>query len=55
MADFEIRYFNADGTLALVHVTSHASRTEAVEHAARHQHPHDRFEVREANGAPRKS
>jgi hypothetical protein len=49
--DFEIRYFNADGSLALVHVTSHASHAEAVEHAARHQHPHDRFEVHEVRGS----
>jgi hypothetical protein len=53
--DFEIRYFNADGSLALVHVTSHASRAEAERHAARHQHPHDRFEVYEVNAAMRKT
>jgi hypothetical protein len=55
LPDFEIRYFNADGALALVHVTSRASRAEAIEHAARHQHPHDRFEVREVHGASRKT
>ena len=51
MPDFEIRYFNADGSLALVHVTSHASRAEAEEHAVRHQHPHDRFDLREVKSS----
>ena len=55
MPDFEIRYFNTDGSLALVHVTSHASLDKAAEHAARHQHPHDRFEVHEVGGAPRET
>jgi hypothetical protein len=49
--DFEIRYFHADGTLAVVHVTSHPTFTDAEEHARRHRHPHDRFEVREAGPA----
>ncbi|HWA92101.1 MAG TPA: hypothetical protein VG889_18830 [Rhizomicrobium sp.] len=47
MADFEIRYFHADGSLAVVHVTSHATLAEAQAHARRHRHPHDRFEIRE--------
>jgi hypothetical protein len=46
MPDFEIRYFHPDGSLAVVHVTSHGSHAEAVEHARRNQHPHDKFEVR---------
>jgi hypothetical protein len=49
--DFEIRYFHADGTLAVVHVTSHPTHAEAIEHARRHQHPHDRFEVMEVGPA----
>jgi hypothetical protein len=53
--DFEIRYFNADGSLALVHVTSHASRDEAAQHAEQHRHPHDRFEIHEVNKAPRRN
>ena len=47
MPDFEIRYFNADGTLAIVHVTSHETRSEAEAHARLHQHSHHHFEVRE--------
>lgn len=55
MPDFEIRYFNTDGSLALVHVTSHPSLDKAEEHAALHQHPHDRFEVYEVNATPRRT
>jgi hypothetical protein len=47
MPDFEIRYFHADGALALVHVTSHETHAEAVEHAARVQGDYPRFEVQE--------
>jgi hypothetical protein len=48
--DFEIRYFHFDGTLALVHVTSHETHSEAETHARLNQHPHDRFEVQEVKG-----
>jgi hypothetical protein len=50
--DFEIRYFNADGTLAVIHVTCLPSADAAHEHAERQRHPHHRFEVREITGAP---
>jgi len=55
LPDFEIRYFHADGSLTIVHMTSHATLDEAEEHARRHQHPHDRFEVREVGGAQKRS
>jgi len=47
LPDFEIRYFRADGTLELVHVTSQETHGEAETHARLNQHPHDRFEVQE--------
>ena len=49
MPDFEIRYFNADGTLAVIHMTTHGSREEAEAHALHHLQSHARFEVREHN------
>lgn len=52
MPDYEIRYFHADGRLAMVHVSSHDSEKEAVEHARRNQKDHARFEVRSGNGTP---
>ena len=55
MPDFEIRYFHADGTLAVVHVTSHATVAEAEEHARRNRHTHDRFEIHEAGPAQRRA
>lgn len=45
MPDFEIRYFNEDGTLAIVHVTSHETRADAEALARLNQHLHHRFEV----------
>jgi len=45
MPDFEIRYFNADGTLAFVIVTSQPSEAHAEEHAARNNGNHARFEI----------
>ena len=50
MPDYEIRYFAADGMLALVHVTSHETHGDAETHARLNQHPHDRFEVYELKG-----
>jgi hypothetical protein len=48
--DFEIRYFRTDGTLAIVHVTSHETIEEAELHAQRHQKEHARFELHEVKG-----
>ena len=47
MTDFEIRYFHADGTLALVHITVQSSATDAEERARLNQEDFARFEVRE--------
>jgi hypothetical protein len=52
MPDFEIRYFHADGSLALVRMSYHASEQEAREHALHHQQDHARFEIRTGDGAP---
>lgn len=54
MPDFEIRYFNADGTLGLVRMTTHETLNEAEAHAKQHQEHHARYEVREV-GASRRS
>jgi len=53
--DFEIRYFYADGTLAVIRMTSLDTREEAEAHARHHQQHHARFEVRETNAASRRS
>ena len=45
MPDFEIRYFHTDGTLAIVHVTSHETIEEAELHARHNQKDHAHFEV----------
>jgi hypothetical protein len=50
MPDYEIRYFRADGTLALIQVTVQASERHAREHALRHQGDHVRFDLRTING-----
>ncbi len=55
MPDFEIRYFNADGSLAVIRITSHGTREEAESHARLHQQGHARFEVHEFNTATRRS
>jgi hypothetical protein len=52
MPDFEIRYFNADGTLANIVMTSYASDDEALDHARRNIEHHARFEIRRGNGTP---
>jgi hypothetical protein len=52
MPDYEIRYFLADGSLALVHISSHASENEAREHARVHQQDFVRFEIRGGDGSP---
>jgi hypothetical protein len=53
--DFEIRYFHADGSLAVIRVTSHGTREEAETHARLHQQGHARFELREFNIAAQRS
>ncbi len=52
MPDFEIRYFHADGTLAIVHITVCDSHADAEERARTHQSDYSRFEVFEINAAP---
>lgn len=51
MPDFEIRYFHADGSLALIHVTAHETRAEAENLARLNQDSHHRFEVIEMGGS----
>jgi hypothetical protein len=51
MTDFEIRYFHADGTLALVYMTAQTTASEAEEHALLNQDEFARFEVREIKSA----
>lgn len=50
MPDFEIRYFHADGKLALVHVTAHPSIEDARAHAQANLGEHARFELRDGAG-----
>lgn len=45
MPDFEIRYFGADGNLALIHLTTRDSVAEAEHHARLNLNPHHRFEI----------
>ena len=53
MPDFEIRYFHADGSLAMVRVTSRPTKTDAEACARRDQEAHPRFEVREIGALAR--
>ena len=46
MPDYEIRLFHADGSLAVVHVSSHDNETEAAAHARHLIGDHARYEVR---------
>ncbi len=46
MPDYEIRLFHADGSLAVVHVSSHDNEDEAATHARMLVRDHARFEVR---------
>ena len=48
--DFEIRYFHADGQLALVQMSSHASERDARAHAQNNIADHARFELRDGGG-----
>jgi hypothetical protein len=52
MPDFEIRYFLADDSLALVRVNSFASDAEAEAYARANQEHYVRFEVRRFDGLP---
>jgi hypothetical protein len=52
LPDFEIRYFHADGTLAIVHITACDSRADAEERASALQHDYPRFEVFEITATP---
>jgi hypothetical protein len=52
MPDYEIRYFHADGSLAVIHISAHASHDEVRAHARLHQGDHARFEIRDGGGAP---
>jgi hypothetical protein len=54
MPDFEIRYFHADGSLAVVHVTTYDFQSQAEEYARRHQGGHAHFAVQEIKVAPPK-
>jgi hypothetical protein len=45
LPDFEIRYFHADGTLAIVHITACESQDDAEQHARLHLGDNARFEV----------
>ncbi len=46
MPDYEIRYYRADGSLALVHITIQPSERHAREYAQRNLSDHTRFELR---------
>jgi hypothetical protein len=46
MPDYEIRYYRADGSLALVQITVQQSERHAREYAQRNQQNHARFELR---------
>jgi hypothetical protein len=52
MPDYEIRFFHADGTLAVVHVSHHASDDEAHSHARGMKGDYARYELHPA-GMPR--
>ncbi len=51
MPDYEIRYFHADGRLAVIYVSNHASRREAEDYASRNLQDHARFEIRAGDGS----
>ena len=50
MPDFEIRYYRADGSLALIQITVQPSERHAREHAQRNQGDHARFDMRMLHG-----
>lgn len=49
MPDYEIRFFDAGGALAVVHMSHHASDDEALDHARGLIGEHARSEVRCGN------
>jgi hypothetical protein len=49
MPDFEIRFYHADGKLALVHMCIHETLQAAREFARLNLKDHARFEVRDGN------
>ena len=53
MPDFEIRYYHADGKLALVHMCIQMSLEDAQEFARVNQKDFARFEVRVGDGRDR--
>jgi hypothetical protein len=55
MPDYEIRYYRADGTLALIQITVQPNERHAHEHALRHQGDHARFDLRSLHGASSRS
>ena len=50
MPDYEIRYYHADDSLAVVQMTVQPSEHHAREHARENQRDHARFELRAAVG-----
>jgi hypothetical protein len=46
MPDYEIRFFHADGALAVVHISTHETDDDAHAHARRIQAEHARYELR---------
>ena len=45
MPDFEIRYFDADGALAVIVITTQPNEAVAIEQAAKNLGSHARYEV----------
>jgi hypothetical protein len=45
MPDFEIRYFHADGKLAVIVITTQPNEAVALQQAAKNLGTHTRFEV----------
>lgn len=52
MPDFEIRYFLADDSLALVRVNTFASDADAAAYAHANIEHYARFEIRRPDGTP---
>ena len=52
MPDFEIRYYHADGKLAVVHMCIHKTIESAKEFAQVNLKEYARFEVRAGDGSP---
>ncbi len=51
MPDYEIRYFYADGRLAVIHMSMHNSAQDAEEYARFNLQDHARFEIRAGDGS----